>query len=127
MFGNLGQLTDLIRNAGKMREMMEKAGEAMGELRAEGTAGGGLVSVVCNGRQEFLSVKIDPSLLSQGDAELLEDLVLAALNQALTKSREVAAESFLGSMGGAGGGNPLGGLSGLLGGPPFSPGSGSGS
>ena len=127
MFGNLGQLTDLIRNAGKMREMMEKAGEAMGDLRAEGSAGGGLVSVVSNGRQELQSVKIDPSLFRQGDVELLEDLVLAAVNQALTKSREAAADSILGAMAGPGGGNPLSGISGLLGGPPFPPGSGSGS
>ncbi len=75
MFNNLGNLADLMRNAGKLRESVEKATESLGQLRVEGTAGGGVVVAQVNGRLEVVSVRIDPKLLADGDAELLEDLV----------------------------------------------------
>src|SRR3954463_1129898 len=111
MFNNLGGLADLMRNAGKLRETMEKTTEALGQLQAEGTAGGGVVSAKVNGRLELLSVRIDPKLLADGDAELLEELVTAAVNQALGKAREAAAQSIAGLAGGL----PIPGLGGLLG------------
>ena len=116
MFNNLGNLADLMRNAGKIRESVEKATEALGQLVVEGTSGGGAVSAKVNGRMELLSVRIDPKLLANGDAELLEDLVTAAVNQGLTRARESAAESISSLAGGL----PIPGLSG------FMPGSGSG-
>ena len=91
VFNNLGNLADLMRNAGKIRESVEKATEALGQVQVEGTAGGGAVSAKVNGKMELLSVRIDPKLLADGDAELLEDLVTAAVNQGLTKAREAAA------------------------------------
>jgi nucleoid-associated protein EbfC len=94
VFNNLGNLADLMRNAGKIRESVEKATEALGQLQVEGTSGGGAVSAVVNGKMELLSIRIDPKLLADGDAELLEDLVTAAVNQGLTKARESAAESM---------------------------------
>jgi DNA-binding YbaB/EbfC family protein len=115
VFNNLGNLADLMRNAGKIRESVEKATEALGQLQVEGTAGGGAVSARANGKMELLSVRIDPKLLADGDAELLEDLVTAAVNQALTKAREGAAQSISSIAGGL----PIPGLSGM-----FGPGSG---
>lgn len=100
MFNNLGQLADLMKNAGKIREGMEKAAESMGRVEVEGTAGGGSVTAKVNGRMELLSIRIDPKLLADGDAELLEDLVAAAVNQGLTKAREAAAQSFASLAGG---------------------------
>ena len=100
MFGNLGNLADLMRNAGKIRESVEKATEALGQLQVEGTAGGGVVTARANGRMEVLSVRIDPKLLADGDVELLEDLVAAAVNQAMTKAREAAAKSIQSATGG---------------------------
>jgi DNA-binding YbaB/EbfC family protein len=111
VFNNLGNLADLMRNAGKLRETVEKATESLGQLEVEGTAGGGVVSAKANGRMELLSVRIDPKLLADGDAELLEDLVTAAVNQALTKARETATRSISSLAGGL----PLAGLSGLFG------------
>lgn len=111
MFNNLGNLADLMRNAGKIREAVEKATESLGQLQVEGAAGGGAVTASVNGRMELISVRIDPKLLADGDAELLEDLVAAAVNQGLTKAREEAARSISGLAGGL----PLGGLAGLLG------------
>jgi DNA-binding YbaB/EbfC family protein len=111
VFNNLGNLADLMRNAGKLRESVEKATESLGQLQVEGTAGGGVVTAKVNGRLELISVRIDPKLLADGDAELLEDLVTAAVNQALTKAREAAARSFSSLAGGL----PIPGLAGLLG------------
>src|SRR5690349_8129271 len=102
-----------MRNAGKIREAVEKATESLGQVQVEGTAGGGAVVAKANGRLELLSVRIDPKLLADGDAELLEDLVTAAVNQALTKAREAAAKSLTSLAGGL----PVPGLSGLFGGP----------
>ena len=112
MFNNLGNLADLLRNAGKIEETVKKATESLGQLQVEGSAGGGVVTAKANGRLELLSVRIDPKLLADGDAELLEDLVAAAVNQALTKAREAAAQSLSSLAGGM----PLpGGLSGMFG------------
>ncbi len=100
-----------MKNAGKIRENVEKASEALGQLIVEGASGGGEVSAKVNGRMELLSVRIDPKLLSDPDAELLEDLVTAAVNQALTKARESAAQS----MASLAGGLPIPGLSQMFG------------
>jgi DNA-binding YbaB/EbfC family protein len=113
MFNNLGQLADLMRNAGKLQETVQKATESLGQVTVEASAGGGAVTVKANGRLEVVGVRIDPKLLADGDAELLEDLVTAAVNQALAKAREAAARSLSSIAGGL----PLPGLSGLLGGP----------
>lgn len=111
MFENLGNLGDLMRNAGKIRESVEKATESLGSLQVEGSSGGGEVTARVNGRLEVLSLKIEPRLLADGDAELLEDLVTAAVNQALAKVREEAAKSLSTMAGGL----PIPGLSGLSG------------
>jgi DNA-binding YbaB/EbfC family protein len=90
---------------------MEKATESLGQVHVEGTAGGGVVTAKVNGRLEVVAVRIDPKLLADGDTELLEDLVTAAVNQGLTKAREAAAKSISALAGGL----PIPGLSGLLG------------
>jgi DNA-binding YbaB/EbfC family protein len=99
MFGKFGDLADLMKNAGKIRESMEKAAETLGQIEVQGEAGGGGVVVKANGRMEVTSVHIDPKLAVDGDVELLEDLVTAAVNAALLKARETATQSFS-SMGG---------------------------
>jgi DNA-binding YbaB/EbfC family protein len=100
VFNKLGMLTELMRNAGKLRESAEKAFEALGQLEVEGDSGGGAVSVKVNGRLEVVAVRIDPKLLADGDAELLEDLVAAAVNASLAKAREAAAQSLASLTGG---------------------------
>jgi DNA-binding YbaB/EbfC family protein len=109
VFGNLGNIADLMRNAGKIRESVEKATEQLGAVQVEGTAGGGSVVAKANGRLELVSIRIEPKLLADGDAELLEDLVTAAVNQALVKAREAAAKSIQSLAGGL----PIPGLSGF--------------
>lgn len=100
MFNKLGMLADLMGNAGKIREAFDKALESLGRVEVEGDAGGGTVTARVNGRLEVVSVHIDPKLLSGGDAELLEDLVAAAVNAGMVKAREAAAQSFSGMTGG---------------------------
>jgi DNA-binding YbaB/EbfC family protein len=111
VFNNLGNLAELMRKAGQLRETVEKAAESLGQIQVEASSGGGAVTARANGRLELLAVRIEPRLLSDGDVELLEDLVTAAVNQALTKAREAAAQS----MSSLAGGLPIPGLSGLLG------------
>jgi DNA-binding YbaB/EbfC family protein len=94
VFNNLGNLADLMRNAGKLRDSVERASESLGQIHVEGTAGGGAVTAKVNGRLEVVTIRIDPKLLADGDAELLEDLVTAAVNQGLAKAREAAAKSI---------------------------------
>ena len=103
MFSKFGEFGELMRNAGKIREAVEKATESLGAVQVEGSSGGGAVLAKVNGRLEVLSVRIEPKLIADGDVELLEDLVTAALNQALTKAREASAETLRS----AGGGLPM--------------------
>lgn len=92
MFDKFGSLTDLMRNLSQIRETVQQSAEALGQVQVEGSAGGGAVTARLNGRLELLSIRIDPKLLADGDHELLEDLVTAAVNQGLAKSREAAAQ-----------------------------------
>lgn len=92
MFGKLGQLASLLSNSGRIQEEMKKFQANLGQIVAEGDAGGGAVKVKVNGRMEVLSCQLAESPLTTGDRELLEDLIKAATNHALTKIRQQIAE-----------------------------------
>lgn len=97
MFEGLGKLANLgsmLKQAQQMGGRLKQIAEELKTKRVEGTAGGGLVTVEVNGVGEVLSCRIDPSLVTSGDRELIEDLVPAAMNQALAKSRELHAEAM---------------------------------
>jgi len=94
MLKGLGDLASLMKNAAQMQGLASELQEQLGRVRVEGTAGGGMVTVEVSGKQRVLSCRIDPSLLEADDRELLEDLVAAAMNSALEKSREAAAEEM---------------------------------
>jgi DNA-binding YbaB/EbfC family protein len=68
--------------------------EEVGRKKVEATAGGGMVTVEANGKQEIVSIKIDPEVVSKDDVQMLEDLVLAACNEALRKSRELVQQEM---------------------------------
>ena len=80
---------NLMKEAQKLQERMAAMQEEIGQKKVEATAGGGMVTVECNGKQELLSIKIDPEVINRDDAQMLEDLVLAACNEALRKSRDM--------------------------------------
>ena len=88
---NLG---DLVKQAQRMKAEMEKIQEEAAAKRVEGTAGGGMVTVVCNGRGELVAVKIDREVAGPDDLEMLQDLVVAAANDALRKSRELLTQEM---------------------------------
>lgn len=85
----------------QLQEQMIKAQEELAEQQVSGSAGGGAVKVVVTGNQRVLSVNIDPALLEDGDVELIQDLILAAINQGLELSRGLAEEK-LGPLAGQG-------------------------
>ncbi len=91
MFKEIGQVMNLLRNQGKIQEELEKFQKQLGQLTAEGS-GGGYVTVTVNGRLEVVSVRLSEDALKLQDKELLEDLIVAAANQALNKMRQRLAE-----------------------------------
>ena len=87
-FGNM------MKEAQKLQAQMAALQEEIGKKKVDATAGGGMVTVEANGKQELLSIKIDPEVINRDDAQMLEDLVLAACNEALRKSRELVQQEL---------------------------------
>src|SRR6195256_3778607 len=82
------------------QQMQDKLQKQMAELKVEGNAGGGMVTVVVNGSKQLQSLKIDPEVVSKDDVEMLQDLIVAAINDAHRKADEEMAQSMGGMMGG---------------------------
>jgi nucleoid-associated protein EbfC len=82
-FGNI------MKEAQKLQQQMEALQAEVGKKKVQATAGGGMVTVEASGKQEILSIKIDREVINPEDAQMLEDLVLAACNEALRQSREM--------------------------------------
>ena len=89
--GGLGQM---MKQAQKMQAKIMKIQEEMGERSVEASAGGGMVTVTANGKQEILSIRIEPEVVDPEDVEMLQDLVAAAVNEALKKAQEMVAEEM---------------------------------
>jgi nucleoid-associated protein EbfC len=82
------------------QEMQQRLQKQMAELRVEATAGGGMVTVVTNGTKQLQSITIDPEVVSKDDVEMLQDLIVAALNDAHRKVDEQLGQQMSGLMGG---------------------------
>ena len=87
----------MMKQAQQMQDRLQKQ---MAELKVEATAGGGMVIVVMNGAKQLLSLKIDPEAVSKDDVEMLQDLILAAVNDAQRKVDEAMQQQMGGMMGG---------------------------
>lgn len=94
MFKGIGNIASIMKQAQAMQQRFGALQDDLGRLRVEGSAGGGLVTVEATGHLKIASVRIDPSLFRSDDREMLEDLVIAAANQALEKARTRAAEEM---------------------------------
>jgi len=92
MFG--GNMQKMMKQVQKMQEEMGKLQEELGTRTVESTAGGGVVKAVVNGKQELLSVEIKPEAVDPEDVEMLQDLILTAVNSALTESREMVSREM---------------------------------
>lgn len=88
---NMGRM---MRQVQKMQADMARVQEELGDKTVEATAGGGMVKVVANGHQEVLSITVEPDAVDPDDVEMLEDLVLAAVNEALRSARDMAADEM---------------------------------
>ncbi len=95
-------LGDILKQAQKMKAEMDRIQAEMAARIVEGSAGGGMVTAVANGKGELLSVKIDPEVAQGGDLEMLQDLVTAAANDALRKARELLTQEVSRLTGGLG-------------------------
>jgi hypothetical protein len=87
-------MSGLLKQAQKMQEAIKKAQDNLENIKVEGQAGGGMVKVVANANQEILEIKIDPEVVDPEDVEMLEDLILAAVNQATEQAKEKAQEEM---------------------------------
>lgn len=78
----------------KIQEKVQQIQQQLAEMRVEATSGGGMVKVVANGRQEVLEIRIDPEVVDRNEVEMLEDLILAAVNEARQRAQELMAEEI---------------------------------
>jgi nucleoid-associated protein EbfC len=90
-------IQNMMKQAQQMQDRLQKQ---MEEMRVEATAGGGMVTVVINGNKQIQSLKIDPEAVSKEDVEMLQDLILAAINDAQRRADETLQKQMGGLMGG---------------------------
>ena len=90
-------IQQMMKQAQQMQERLQKQ---MAEMRIEATAGGGMVTVVVNGAKQVQQITIDPEVVSKDDVEMLQDLILAAINDAHRKADEAMADQMGGMLGG---------------------------
>jgi nucleoid-associated protein EbfC len=94
VFKGIANFGALLKQAQQLGGQMGQMTEEMKKRRVTGSAGGGMVEIEVNGLMEVLHCRIDPQLFAQNDRELLEDLVTAAVNQAISKGKQMHAESL---------------------------------
>lgn len=94
MFKGLSNLASLVKQAQHIGGQMQSLSEDLKSRRATGTAGGGMVEIEVNGLLEVLRCRIDEQMVARGDRELIEDLVVAAMNQAVSKGKQLHSEAL---------------------------------
>ena len=94
MFKGLTNFAAILKEAQQIQGRAEEMQAKLAQLRVQGSAGGGMVVVEASGLQRILSIKIEPSLLDGSDSEMLEDLLVSAVNQALEKGAQAAADEM---------------------------------
>ena len=108
--GMPGNMNNLMKQAQKMQRQMEEASKEIEEKEITAAAGGGVVEVTVSGKKEVTKIKIDPEAVDPDDVEMLEDLIMAAINEALRQMDEYSQQSMSKITGGIGGMGGLGGL-----------------
>jgi len=87
-------ISSIMKQAQKLQEQVVKLQEELADRTVEASSGGGMVIVVANGKQEIISIKIDPEVVNKDDVEMLEDLILTAVNEAKRRAEELAKEEL---------------------------------
>ena len=88
----LGNIQDMLKKAGDIKKQVEQIQNEAGEKIVEATSGGGMVTVVAKARGDIVSITIEPELLKDPDIEMIQDLITAASNEALSRGREILKE-----------------------------------
>ena len=101
--GMPGNMNNIMKQAQKMQKQMEEAQAQLEESSYTATSGGGAVVVTISGKKEITSIKFDPEVVDPDDIEMLEDLTMAAVNEAIRKIEEVSAQKMSKITGGMGG------------------------
>ncbi len=91
MMGNMGKMMKQVQ---KMQADMAKLQEELGQRTIEASSGGGMVKVTANGKQEIMSIQINPEAVDPEDVEMLQDMIMAAVNEALRQSQEMVAREM---------------------------------
>lgn len=94
MPGMPGNMNNMLKQAQKMQKQMEKVQAEIEEKEVEVTAGGGAITVKANGKKELLNIAIKPEVVDPDDVEMLEDLIVAAVNEAMRKAEELASKEM---------------------------------
>jgi nucleoid-associated protein EbfC len=89
-----GNMNKMMKQVQKMQQDMMKLQEELGERRVESTAGGGAVKIIANGKNEIVSIEIKPEAVDPEDVEMLQDLITAAVNEALRKAQEMVSQEM---------------------------------
>ena len=100
MFKGLGGIAQLMKQAQNLQGRVEEIQDKLAETRVEGSAGGGMVTVEADGQQRLIACRFDPAILRESDPELLEELVVSAVNQVMEKAKAAAAQEMTGALGG---------------------------
>lgn len=95
-----GGVGNMMKQVQQMQAKMEAIQAELEQTEVEGTSGGGMVKVVANGKQDVVSITIDPEVVDPEDVEMLQDLILAAISQARTKAQELQTEKMASLTGG---------------------------
>ncbi|MBP7331621.1 MAG: YbaB/EbfC family nucleoid-associated protein [Firmicutes bacterium] len=89
-----GNMNKMMKQVQKMQQEMVKLQEELGERKVESTAGGGVVKVIANGKNEIISIEIKPEAVDPEDVEMLQDLITAAVNEALRQAQEMVSREM---------------------------------
>ncbi|MBZ4687606.1 MAG: nucleoid-associated protein EbfC [Clostridia bacterium] len=90
----MGNMSKMMKQAQKMQKQMKKLQEELENKEVEATAGGGMVKVVATGKQEIKSIEIKPEVVDPDDVEMIQDMIMAAVNEALRKSQEMVQQEM---------------------------------
>ncbi|MCL6643347.1 MAG: YbaB/EbfC family nucleoid-associated protein, partial [Candidatus Bipolaricaulota bacterium] len=94
-----GGMKEAMKQVKKMQELMEQKQQELANLRVEASAGGGMVKVIANGKEEIVDIEISQEVVDPNDVDMLEDLILAAIKEAQAKSKELAQREMASVMG----------------------------
>jgi nucleoid-associated protein EbfC len=91
---NMGNMNQMLKMAQKMQQDLAKVQEEVASKTVEASAGGGAVRATANGRKDLIEIKINPEVLAPEDVEMLEDMIVAAVNQAMGQAEEMMTEAM---------------------------------